>query len=173
MDKFPENIFLWNIQGMNQTSLSDYNGAIDSFLKCVEFKVRAKDFDNIDKLYSNVAFAYLNLKNNQKAIENFKLSLKYEKNSIKNLIFLSDIYFSEKKYDDSILYLQKALNIDENNLEIIIQIGKILLLQGENEEAQKFVKRAESLYHSPLYLEPSTQQNSPSPVLKFLFQPPE
>ncbi len=143
MDKFPENLFLWNIKGMNQTSLSDYNGAIESFLKCVKFKVIANDFDSIDKLYSNVAFAYLNLKNNKKAIENFKLSLKYEKNSLKNLMCLSDIYSSEKKYDDSILYLQKALNIDKNNIEIIIQIGKILLLKGENEEAKKFIKRAE------------------------------
>ena len=143
IDRFPENIFLWNIRGMNQTSLSDYNGAIDSFLKCVKFKVKANDFDSIDKLYSNVAFAYLNLKNNKKAIENFKLSLKYEKNSLKNLMCLSDIYSSEKKYDDSILYLQKALNIDENNIEIIIQIGKILLLKGENEEAKKYIKRAE------------------------------
>ena len=142
INKFPDNIFLWNINGMNQTSLSDYNGAIKSFLKCAEIKLEAKNFDSIDNLYSNVAFAYLNLKNNQKAIENFQLSLKYNNNSMKNLMCLSDIYFSEKKYKDSILYLKKALKLDKDNLEILIQISKILLLEGENNKALKFLKRA-------------------------------
>ena len=31
MNEFPENIFLWNINGMNQTSLRDYNGVSNLF----------------------------------------------------------------------------------------------------------------------------------------------
>jgi len=143
--EFPNNIFLWNIKAINETSLKNYNDAVKSFLKCLDIKKKNKDTKSIDQLYSNIAFAYFNINDNKKALENFKLSLKFNNSSVKNLLCVSDIYFSEKQYDDSILYLEKAAILDENNFKIVNQIGKILMLKGEYEEALKFFIKTDNI----------------------------
>ena len=143
--KFPDNVFLWNIQAINETSLKNYTGAIKSFLKCLDIKKKNKDTEAIDQLYSNIAFAYVNLNDNKKALKNFKLSLRFNDSSLRNLLSVSDIYFTEKKYDDSILYLKKASVLDENNFKIVYQIGKILMLKGENEEALNFLIKTDKI----------------------------
>ncbi len=86
--------------------------AANCFLLLNEFKIAIDYYDKIKlpfpELLYNKAFAYSKLKNNDKSIEILKELLKYIVSSEIPYIFIAELYFTKKKFNEAIFYLNKA-----------------------------------------------------------------
>lgn len=102
----------------------EYNKSIDYYLKCNEIII-ANNLNEDSKVYNNLGLAYFKIHNYILAEENVKHSIKIEylKNVCENynltntFLNLSDIYLAQNQTYKADLYLKKALQFSEKNLQ--------------------------------------------------------
>ena len=83
--------------------------------------------------YNNLANAYLNNQNLDKAEENFLISLELDKNFFRALIGVAEINRLKKNYDKSIELLKKAISIEVDFPDTYLNLANTYLNMGEIE----------------------------------------
>ena len=107
------NISLLNIKGMVHSVKKDFNDSVICFEKCIALD------DTKSSPYSNLAYSFIALNDNEKAIKNFTLSIKINDKDIKILISLSELFIIKNDYKSSQIYLRKALKLDKDNVKVL------------------------------------------------------
>ena len=77
----------------------------------------------------NLAIAYTENNNYDKAIQKYKNIIKINPNSIKAYLNLGNIYKNTLKYDDAIKVYKNALKIDSSNISIYNNLGIVFKIQ--------------------------------------------
>lgn len=103
------NISLLNIKGMVHSIKKEYDDSIVYFKKCILLD------DTKSSVYSNLAYSFIGLKDDEKAIENFILSIKINEKDLKILLSLSELFIIKSDFKSARTYLNKALKLEPNN----------------------------------------------------------
>jgi uncharacterized protein (TIGR02466 family) len=109
-----ENVFLWNIKGMVHSKKKEFSDSLSCFEECLLLD------DKNDLVYANLAFAFLELDNFDKAIENFKKALEINANSFQYHFELGKIYIKKDVIPNAITSLEKSLVINSDNTKASI-----------------------------------------------------
>lgn len=105
----PMNGIILNQLGICYFNLLDFENAITYFKMIIRIK------NDIPDVYNNIGNCYVNLKNYKLAetVFNISLKLKVDRGILSSL---ANLYFYMKKYDDSILFYNKILTIQNTNV---------------------------------------------------------
>ncbi len=91
--------------------------------------------------YEQMAHGYSEVKQYEKAVENFKLSLLHNPNSATAYIGLSDVYASMKRYLLALIALQTAEKIEPTNLTVMKKMGDLYLDAGLYTKSREVYER--------------------------------
>ncbi len=127
------------IRGKTYYFKKNYTSAIDEFNEVV-----ASDAPDSDKALAltYIGMIYDDRGDYNKAIETFLRALKYkpkDSNILKNLALA---YRHKKDYPDALAIIEKAIDIDENNPDLLILKGNILFDMGRFPDAVKSYTKA-------------------------------
>lgn len=137
-------------------SESKIKEAIEHFQKILKTKINLKDsliyadkYKDINNLVAEI-YLYLGilhktLGQNERAIEYFNESIKYDKNNIYSYVNLGDIYYNNDNYDEAIKIFSEAVSISEDNIkksQIYNDLGLAQLKKGIIDDAIKSFKKA-------------------------------
>ncbi len=108
--------------------------AIDNFEKSIKFP------DSNSIAYINYANFLREEDKNKQAI---KILLEYNEylNNLDILTIITGIYRDLQDYENALKFCKKAINIDENNVNLLLILGTILLEKGQSTEALKTFKK--------------------------------
>lgn len=106
----------------------------------------------LDKTQAQQTNKSLDLYQKQEYKKSAKLALEILKKNPNNetmLMNMGNILFVEKKYQEALLYYQRAEQINPNSYGLKINIGNVFLEQGQYEQALKYAKSALPLASHP------------------------
>jgi tetratricopeptide (TPR) repeat protein len=87
--------------------------------------------------YERMALSYFQEKQNQKALEYFKLSLIHNPYSVSALIGLADVYTADKRHLLALISLQDAQTIEPLNYDVMKRVGDLYLDAGIYSKARE------------------------------------
>jgi tetratricopeptide (TPR) repeat protein len=87
--------------------------------------------------YERMALSYFQEKQNQKALEYFKLSLIHNPYSVSALIGLADVYMADKRHLLALISLQDAQTIEPLNYDVMKRVGDLYLDAGIYSKARE------------------------------------
>ncbi len=115
--------------------LSQYDGAL-------KYLGQAISLDKEDGIiYHNQGIIYKHKKDYQKAIESFRLAIKYNPRFIKSYLSLASLYFYIKDSKNALRYYKEAEVLSPNNDEIKFNSAVCLLNLNQYEEAEKALEK--------------------------------
>jgi len=91
--------------------------------------------------YEQMAYAYSEVKQYEKAVEHFKLSLLHNPNSVTAYIGLSDVYSSMHRHLLALIALQSAEKVEPNNLTVMKKMGDLYLDAGLYTKSREVYER--------------------------------
>ncbi|MEK7432508.1 MAG: tetratricopeptide repeat protein [Cyanobacteriota bacterium] len=118
---------------------SDYNKVIDVIEKYRD------DFPHNSGIECNLAIAYLNLKNKDKAIKILDYCVKKDKDNPKAAALLGNLYFEQKSYTRAQKYIIIASKKEPNNFYWQKLLGDLYFETGDFLEAEKYYLNTISL----------------------------
>lgn len=134
----------------NHNNLGDMYGRHgDKLLAIKEFKTAIALKPNYGDAYHNLANTYHEIGDDQKALENYENAIKYNPNLWQSYQNIASIHFekarqssssaqeTQKEYNLTIEYLQKALQINQNNINIVTNLGIVYLSSGDKAKAKE------------------------------------
>jgi tetratricopeptide (TPR) repeat protein/cephalosporin hydroxylase len=142
------NIFLLNVKGMVHAAKKEYKDSINCFEKCIAID------GTKDSLYSNLAFSYIGLNDNDRGIENLILSIKINDKSLKCLITVSELLIKKNDFESAQIYLKKALKLDKNNTNTITLLASLNNNWGVVHYQEKRFIEAELSFRKAIELKP-------------------
>lgn len=95
--------------------------------------------------YERMALSYFQEKQNEKALEYYKLSLIHNPYSVAALSGLADVYSADKRHLLALIALQDAQNIEPQNLEVMKRTGDLYLDAGIYSKAREVYNNMLSL----------------------------
>ena len=110
-------------------------------LRLAKEKVLKRDKDSIKKNYMHLGIAYYALNSDDRAIKAFKKVLKIDKNHIKALGGLAEIYFKKKKYRKAMWNLNTIIELNPKDTFAFHLLSKCYYNTGGIEAAQQFNSR--------------------------------
>jgi hypothetical protein len=140
-------VLVYRAIGNRYTTKSDYNFALTAYFKGLEY---AKTDESKSIFCGNLAYVYAITGNDQVALNYLK---QYEildvlrSSSFNRSIFYSLVYNNLNKPDSALIYLQKAGNLANKNLDptmnsiLLAQTGKAYELRGDADLADVYYKR--------------------------------
>ena len=87
--------------------------------------------------YERMALSYFHEKQNQKALEYYKLSLLHNPQSVAALTGLADVYTSDKRHLLALIALQDAQAIEPANYDVMKRVGDLYLDAGIYSKARE------------------------------------
>ena len=134
--KYPQNAEVLNILGVINIESGNSDKAEYYYKKALELEPEKAVY------HSNIARVYLE-KGSYKAIEEMKIALKFEPDSVKYMLILGYCYSLFDDFDKAIQVTGKALKKDPQNVDALHSIGAYYAMKKNNEEkAIKFYKLA-------------------------------
>ena len=121
-DEFQELFF----EALKQKAITNYDKAIEALEKCIEIDPKP------DYLYLELGKNYLELKQYQKAEENFKRVQKNQPEDRYLLEFLFETYFQQRKYKESVAIVEKLV---EYNPMFKEQLANLYFLEKRYDDA--------------------------------------
>ena len=121
-DEFQEHFF----EALKQKAITNYDKAIEALEKCIEIDPKP------DFLYLELGKNYLELKRFQSAEDNFKKVLDAKPNNRFILELLFEVYFQQRKYQESIGVVEKLVAFNPMFKE---QLANLYFLEKRYEEA--------------------------------------
>jgi len=95
--------------------------------------------------YEEIADNFLNLEDTEKAKKALFASLKLDPNSVNANYLMGFAYSIENEWDESVIYLEKANSLRENNPEILRCLGWSLFNYKKETEGIMILQRAKNL----------------------------
>ena len=126
--KNKENIFLLNVKGMVHSQKEEFIDSIRYFEECLLI-----DNSN-DKIYSNLAFAYLSIDDYDKAIENFEKAAAINNTSSQYQSQLGSLYLKQGFIPKAIISLENALTLGDKSIKTYSELSACYA-QDNNEKA--------------------------------------
>lgn len=130
-----------------------------SFLNIIDYfendeldtiKKQVYSWENMDqwKKYKEKGDYFLDICHYQDALKYYKEALKISDN-VSLLNNLGVVYMKQYKFDEAMLYFQKAYFKEPYNEDIIINIVEVLMLQGDYETAEAQLKKFKFMNNNP------------------------
>jgi len=159
-----KNNFIWGIadaenwMGNVYTMLTDYNNAMDHYLKSLAKRELIGDQIGIASSYNNIAILYSEYSNYQKAIEYLFKAYEISKAnmdeegmgiSMNNLLVMYieiEDYENALKYGMEALRIKEKLNITEGIANISNNLGDLYKFTNQYEKAKEYQEKALNLY---------------------------
>lgn len=107
--------------------------AIEQAIKLLE------ENPNSTSTHSQLGYAYLHVKQNDKAMDHFIEAINLDSNNIYAYLGLGQ---ASRSRDEAIKYFAKAISIDPNNAEANLLLGKTYRRFGENGKAIEYLEKA-------------------------------
>ncbi len=121
-DEFQENFF----EALKQKAITNYDKAIEALEKCIEIDPKP------EYLYLELGKNYLEIKQFQRAEDNFKKVLKSKPDERYVLELLFDVYFKQRKYKESIGVVEKLVTFNTMFKE---QLANLYFLEKRYDDA--------------------------------------
>jgi TolA-binding protein len=129
VEKFPEAYIVYLNIGHSYFQLENYDEAEKNYMRVLE-----SDAGNVDALMG-VGNCYMNRSETDKAMEWYN---KIELEKIKDPVVLYNvgtIYYNNSKFEEALKYYQKSVEVQEDFLDGLYQLGLTYLAMGRNAEA--------------------------------------
>lgn len=133
--------------GITYANLGNYDLALNYLLYATKDNLNYYRFVN-----SNMVCGYIyTIKGEYKLAENsFREVLKINPNSISALLALSYVFQKTKRYDQSLIYLKKAFEIDSENPRVLNALAYIYAELGINlSDALRYARKAVAIKDEP------------------------
>tara|TARA_B100001173_G_scaffold241760_1_gene211666 strand:+ start:1023 stop:1754 length:732 start_codon:yes stop_codon:yes gene_type:complete len=146
IESFPDDYFGWNILGLINEKKENFNEALNYYTKAEKL--------NNDQLNVkiNISRVFLRLSEIDNAINILGDVLLLDKKNIHAYDLLSQIYYVQKNYKQTIKVLSKAIEVEKNNTSFLIRIGTSYL-------ALKQFDKAKSCFETLTSLQPDISSN--------------
>jgi len=128
---------------LSLTAMGNHYGAIDVYEKAV---LLVPDYG---RFYSNLGFAYTQIKNTEKALESYERALELNPRHAPAHSNLANLYFEQSRFDEAIAYAQTALEIEPSFYQASTLLAIIYSISGDDENAKKFFHMAISSGQNP------------------------
>jgi tetratricopeptide (TPR) repeat protein len=115
--------------GINFNNSGQYDKAVDSFRRVVEFD------DRNAAAHFRLGVACDNAGNHREAIESYRKTISLDVNHLKAYYKLADIYTRTENLEEAILCLTKAVELAPGNAESHFRLGTTLSEHGRQDEA--------------------------------------
>lgn len=126
--------YLYQVRGEYKFDQSDYEGAIEDYLKCLKL-----DSNNI-RVYQSIAVAYINLSKNDEVLLYLNKAINLKPNNIEALSLRGFFYETIQKLDKALEDYIKVLEIAPQRVQIKIQIAFVYLQKGDYKKACEEIK---------------------------------
>ncbi len=128
--KFPGNYLTWDYYFQILLTMNRYDALRKASLNCLEY------FPNQASVYFYCGYSYFSLKNYEKAIKYFKISIDYSIDNkeliLQNYLIVAESYHSLGKHEKSDEYFEKYLKISNDNAILLNNYAYYLLERGIN-----------------------------------------
>jgi uncharacterized protein (TIGR02466 family) len=129
-----ESIFLLNSKGMIHAQKREYKDSIGCFEKCIKLNYKN------DALFSNLGFSYMGAGKDDRAIDNFILSIELNDGVIERLLAISELYIKKKNLSSARIYIEKALTLDRDHDRLNLLLSS-LYIDSDKSKAISFLKK--------------------------------
>ena len=97
------------------------------------------------RVHNNLGIVYTNMKDYEKAAEEFKEAIRLKSDYVKAYSNLGIVYYWQRKYGQALEEYDKAMKLKPNAPDIYNNLGAVYLALGKNEEAIENCKKAIAL----------------------------
>ncbi len=139
IESFPDDYFGWNILGLINEKKENFSEALNYYLKAEKLN---NDQINVK---INISRVFLRLSKIDNAINKLEDVLLSDKKNIHAYDLLSQIYYSQKNYKQSIKVLSKAIELEKNNTNFLKRIGTSYLALKQFDKAKRCFETLTSL----------------------------
>lgn len=115
--------------GINHNNNGDYEKAIESFRRVVEFD------DRNASVHFKLGVACDNAGNHREAIDCYRKAISLDPNYLKAYYKLADIYAKNENHEEAVRCLTKAVELAPGNAETHYRLGTVHSSQGNYDEA--------------------------------------
>ena len=143
---FPSDYFGWNIFGLINEREENFNEALNYYIKAEKLN---NDQINIK---INISRVFLRLSKIDNAINKLEDILLLDKKNIHAYDLLSQIYYVQKNYQQTIKVLSQAIEVEKNNISFLKRIGTSYLIL-------KQFDKAKSCFETLISLQPDISNN--------------
>jgi len=98
-----------------------------------------------NEYYENLGFAYLFTNDIEKGMENLSTVLARKPNNVTLLTDIGQAMYQAKRYDDALVYFQKAIDLNPKDARSLYMTGIIFLKKGQKEKGQAMCDKAISI----------------------------
>ncbi len=139
-----------------------FEEAINHYKIALEYHIKLNRYDYVHGSYNDIGLCYKNLKLYSEAMKNYELAIEFSQKhnpSFVGIIYgnIGEVYMLEHQYQKAILFLNKDLNYNRNNIDEInstintyTQIATCYYETGNNQTAIKYVDSAIALTRSKM-----------------------
>lgn len=121
--------------GMDMEQAGEYERAIDAYQRAISFDPDAED------IHLSLANLYIRIGNIQSAKEALQKVIDLNPHQIEALEHLGEMAFSESKYDESLHYFERVLDIQYDNDYAVLQTAQIHHALGDTIREAEFLIR--------------------------------
>lgn len=144
--QYPNSAILHNIKGISDASLQNWDSAVKSYKRALEFK------PNYPEAYNNLGFALYVTGRYKEAKKNLRKAIKYEKDYAEAYNNLGNVLYREGRLVEAIKNFSKSIYLEPLFSKAINNKGIILYAQRRYDEAISFYNKAISI--EPKFAEP-------------------
>jgi len=141
LEKDSDNPRLHYLLGECFFNLGNYTGAKAEYNYLFRYNLEAYDILEEDVRYK-LAEIYLQMNQTEEALKELLLIAKKNPSDLKTMLKIGNIFKQFGKWDNAILYFQKALNIDKTNIEAIFSLGEAFYNRKQYKTALKYLTTA-------------------------------
>ena len=123
--KFPNSLNLFNISGVANSSLENFEEAISVYNKAIIID------PNLPQIHNNLGDVYRKKSDLEKAIIHFKNSLKLNPDYAQGNYNLALSYFQKKSYNEAIFYYKEAIRCSPNYYDAYYNLAVTFLTIGD------------------------------------------
>ena len=128
---------------LSLTAMGNHYGAIEVYEKAIRL------VPDYGRFYSNLGFAYTQIKNTEKAIESYEHALELNPKHAPAHSNLANIYFEQGMFEEAITAAENALAAEPSFYQASTLLAIIYSIKGEEENANKYFHMAISTGQSP------------------------
>lgn len=122
-------------------NLGNYTGAKAEYNYLFRYNLESYDILEEDVRYK-LAEIYLQSNQTEEALKELLLIAKKNPNDLKTMLKIGNIFKQFGKWENAIMYFQKALMIDKSNIEAIFSLGEAFYNRKQYKTALKFLSTA-------------------------------
>ncbi len=141
LEKDPDNPKLHYLLGDCYFQIGNLTGAQAEYNYLFRYNLELYDISEEDVRYK-LAEIYLQLNLTEEALKELLLIAKKNPQDLKTMLKIGNIFKQFGKWENAIIYFQKALNIDKTNIEAIFSLGEAYYNRKQYKTALKFLTTA-------------------------------